>query len=125
MLIPVRRFLEVTIARLFAAQLASVATFLMLAQNRAAEYLVLCTTCFVGAFLAGRLTRIGGRPGYDRLPYYPRWLSLQAVFLNFGLSLLALAAGGNGWICAVTLPCTFGLVCSDYLYLLQQDRAKR
>ncbi|KVL34953.1 hypothetical protein [Burkholderia sp. MSMB1835] len=125
MLIPVRRFLEVTIARLFAVQLVSIVAFLVLAQNRAAEYLVLCATCFAGAFIVGRLTRISGRSGYDRLPYYPRWLSLQAVILNLGLSLIALAAGRNGWICAVTLPCTLGLVCSDYLYLRRQGRTKR
>ncbi|HDR9758851.1 TPA: hypothetical protein ACK3Q6_004165 [Burkholderia cepacia] len=123
--IPVRRFLEVTIARLFAAQLVSIVAFLMLAQNRAAEYLVLCATCFVGAFIVGRLTRIYGRSGYDRLPYYPRWLSMQAVILNLGLSLIALAAGRSGWICAVTLPCMLGLVCSDYLYLRLQNRPKR
>ncbi|MCA8001807.1 hypothetical protein [Burkholderia metallica] len=125
MLIPVRRFLEVTIARLAAAQLVSIVAFLMLAQNRAAEYLALCATCFVGAFIVGRLTRISGRSGYDQLSYYPRWLSLQAVIINLGLSLIALATDQNGWICAVTLPSTLGLVCGDYLYLLRRDKPKR
>ncbi|WP_419684171.1 hypothetical protein ACN22W_10855 [Burkholderia theae] len=125
MLIPVRRFLETAIVRLFAAQLAIIAAFALLAQDRTAEYLVLCASCFAGTFIVGRLTRFRGRHGYDSLPYYPRWLSLQSVIVNLGLSLVALATGPDGRICAVTLPATLGLVCSDYLYLRHHDHLKR